>query len=74
MYHGSIIQAGIRCKTKSCYMSDSVAGGLLLKILKYFQVMLNIFEFFYVKEIIEPWLVYVKKFHEWSNDVSWLRQ
>ena len=45
-------------------MSDSVAGGLLLKILKYFQVMLNIFEFFYVKEIIEPWLVYVKKFHE----------
>ena len=26
-------------------MRDSVAGGLLLKKLKYFEVMLNIFEF-----------------------------
>ena len=30
-----------------------LAGGLLLKILKYFKVMLNIFEFSHVKKIIE---------------------
>ena len=30
-----------------------LAGGLLLKILKYFEVMLNIFEFSHVKEIVE---------------------
>ena len=30
-----------------------LTGGLLLKILKYFEVMLNIFEFSHVKEIVE---------------------
>ena len=30
-----------------------LAGGLLLKMLKYFVVMLNIFEFSQVKEIVE---------------------
>ena len=30
-----------------------LAGGLLLKILKDFEVMLNIFEFSHVKEIVE---------------------
>ena len=34
------------------------AGGLLLKKLKYFEVMLNIFEFLRVWENIESWLVY----------------
>ena len=29
------------------------AGGLLLKMLKYFEVMLNIFEFSHLKEIVE---------------------
>ena len=29
-----------------------LAGGLLLKILKYFQVMLNTFDIFHVKEIV----------------------
>ena len=38
------------------------AGALLLKMLKYFEVMLNIFEFFLEKEIVEYWLVYVNKF------------
>ena len=41
-------------------------GGLLLKILKYFTVMLKIFEFFHVKEIVESLLVYVIKFSELS--------
>ena len=39
-----------------------LAGGLLLKMLKYFEVMLNIFEFSHVKEIVKFWLVYVNKF------------
>ena len=30
-----------------------LAGGLLLKMLKYFEVMLNIFEFSLVKETVE---------------------
>ena len=30
-----------------------LAGGLLLKAPKYFKVMLNIFEFFNVKKIVE---------------------
>ena len=34
------------------------AGDLLLKILKYFEAMFNIFEFFHVKEIVQSWLVY----------------
>ena len=38
------------------------ASALLLKMLKYFEVMLNIFEFFLEKEIVEYWLVYVNKF------------
>ena len=34
-------------------MRDAVAGGLLLKMLKYFEVMLSIFEFSHVKEVVE---------------------
>ena len=41
--------------------------GLLLKMLKYFDIMLNMFEFSYVKEIVESWLVYLNKF-------SWIIQ
>ena len=33
--------------------ATQLAGSVLLKILKYFKVMLNIFEFSYVKEIVE---------------------
>ena len=32
---------------------NQLAGGLLLKKLKYFEVMLNIFEFLQVREYIE---------------------
>ena len=42
--------------------ATKLAGGLLLKMLKYFKVMLNIFEFSHVKEIVESWLVYLNKF------------
>ena len=44
-YHGTVIRTGITCQEIASYMGDSVAGGLLLKRLKYFEVMLNIFEF-----------------------------
>ena len=36
-------------------------------ILKYFKVLLNIFGFFHLKDIVESWLVYVNKF-------SWIIQ
>ena len=39
-----------------------LVGGLLLKQLKYFEVMLSIFEFSRVWENVESWLVYANKF------------
>ena len=45
-------------------MRDSACSGLLLKMLKYFEVMLNIFEFSHVKEIVKSWLVYAKTFSQ----------
>ena len=51
--HGTIMQTEITCKKISCYIHNQRAGGLLLKVLKYFEVMLNIFEFSQVKEIAE---------------------
>ena len=42
--------------------ATQVPGSALLKMLKYFEVMLNIFEFSHTKEIVESWLVYVYKF------------
>ena len=38
-----------------------LTGGLLLKKLKHFEVMLNIFEFLRVWEKVESWLVYANK-------------
>ena len=37
------------------------AGGLFLKMLKWFEVMLNIFEFLRDWDNVEPWLVYEMK-------------
>ena len=39
-----------------------LADGLLLKKLKYFEVLLNIFEFYGVWENVKFWLVYANKF------------
>ena len=47
--------------------ATQVAGGLLFQMLKYFEGILNIFEFSLVKEIVESWLVYV-------NKLSWVIQ
>ena len=43
------------------------AGGVLLKKLKYFKVIWEIFEFLRVWEIVEFWLAYANKF-------SWITQ
>ena len=51
--HGTIIRAGITCKKIPCYMRDSACRWLILKMLKYFEVILNIFEFSHAKEIVE---------------------
>ena len=48
-------------------MATQLAGGLLLKKLKYFEVMLNIFEFSRVSENVESWLVY-------PNKLLWIAQ
>ena len=42
-YHGTIIQTGIACNKIPCYMRDSLASSVLLKKLKNFEVMFNIF-------------------------------
>ena len=47
--------------------ATQLAGGLLLKKLKYFEVMLNIFEFSRVWENVESWLVY-------ANKLFWIAQ
>ena len=44
------------------HAQPQLASGLLLKILKHFEVMLNIFEFSLMKEIVESRLVIVNKF------------
>ena len=44
--HGTIIQTGLKCKKRSYYMRDSASRNpspLLLKELKHFEIMLNIF-------------------------------
>ena len=75
-YHGTIIGTGITCNKMSCYMHDSACRWLIFdNFWYYFNVMLNIFEFSHVKEILESWLVYVNiSFHESSSHVSWPRQ
>ena len=42
--------------------STQLVGGLLLKKLKYFEVMLKFFKFPNVKEIVESGLDYANKF------------
>ena len=42
--HGTIIQTGTRCQKIPCYMRDSVVGGVLMKIEKYFEVMSKFLE------------------------------
>ena len=65
--YGTIIPTGITCKKIPCYCLTQLAGGLLLKKLKYFEVMLNIFDLSRVWEKIESCLVY-------ANKLFWIAQ
>ena len=47
--------------------ATQLAGGLLLKKVKYFEVMVNIFEFLHVWENVESWLVS-------ANKLFWIAQ
>ena len=58
IYHGTIIRTGIKSLV---ICVNQLAGGLLLKKLKYFEVMLNMFELLRVWENMESWLVYANK-------------
>ena len=49
----NLVRIGIACKEISFYIHTQLADGLLLKMLKYFKVMSNIFEFSHVKEIVK---------------------
>ena len=48
-------------RVRKCFVicANQLADDLLLKMLKYFEVMLNIFEFSHLKEIVESSLDYV---------------
>ena len=51
--HETVIRTGITCKKSLVICTSQLAGALLLKMLKYFEFMLNIFEFAHMKEIGE---------------------
>ena len=65
--HGTIIPTRITCKKIPCYMRDSTCKWLIVKKLKYFEVMLNMFKLLRVWENVESWLVY-------SNKLLWIAQ
>ena len=60
--YGTIIRTEITCEKILFYMLNSAAGDLLLKKLKYFEVILNIFEFLRVWRNAESWLVFANRF------------
>ena len=62
-----ILLNAAKCQGYSFYrfwviQGKPTVGVKLLKMLEYFEVTLNIFEFSHVKEIVETWLVYINRF------------
>ena len=55
------------CKKIPCYMHDSACKWFIVKKIKCFDVMLNIFELSRVWENVESWLVY-------ASELLWLAQ
>ena len=51
--HGTITPTGITCKKIRVTCATQLAGGLLLKKLKYLDVILNIFKLSWLRENIE---------------------
>ena len=58
----NLTETGTALNENLFHAQPQLASGLLLKILKHFEVMLNIFEFSLKKEIVESRLVIVNKF------------
>ena len=57
------IRTDITCKKIPCYMRDSDCRWFIVeKKLKYFDVMLNIFEFLWALTNIKSWFIYENKF------------
>ena len=44
-YHAAVIQGGKYARNSFVICKTQPAGGVLLKMIKYFEIMLNIFEF-----------------------------
>ena len=59
--HGTIMQRGITDKKSSFYMHDSACRWFIVQKLKYFKVILSIFEFLLMWENVESLLVYENK-------------
>ena len=51
--HRTITRTGITCSKIFCYMGKMACRWLIVENTKYFEVMLNIFEFSHMKEIVE---------------------
>ena len=49
----TIIRTGITCNKSLIICATQLEGGLLLKMFKYFEVILNVFEFPHVSKIVE---------------------
>ena len=60
--HGTTVQFGAICKEIFYYICNSAARECIVKKAKYFEVMLNIFEFSWVRETADSPLVYKNKF------------
>ena len=71
LIHGTIIWTGKTCKKISSCMRDSPCRWHILKLLKYFEDMLQIFEFSHVKETVESCLVYVIYYSFMYGNIFW---
>ena len=69
-YHETIIRTRVTLKKCLVLCMTQLANKVLLKMLKYFEAMLNIFGFSCIREIVKCWLVYGNKFSESSYILS----
>ena len=70
-HHGTIIRTWWYVRRSIVTWATQLAGGIMLKELKYFEVMLNIFAFSLVWEIVGSWLVLEPASFSNLLDFSW---
>ena len=58
----TIIRIGKYVRKSLAMCATQLADSVLIKKLKYFEVMLKIVDFSWMWEIVESWLVYANKF------------